>query len=260
MSLPWVKLHVPLLDNEDYKRFSPQAQHLYMTLLALAGKQDRGDYSGRLETSTGPLTISEVRAYARYPVAQLRAGLDQLLAAGFISRDAGGTLIIERFKEKAAPLDVIRSRANRERTANARHTDGVRSETEPEAEAEADRRIPSPSAPGKASEKAVVPPADLAAYLILDAVYPVVLEQHPDLAFSRNEWRTKNKRAAKALSEQGKTPAQVVGALNAAYGHKFAGYHEIVMLDKLREHWTKLSGSKRSASPTYKTLTPEDAG
>ena len=109
------------------------------------------------------------------------------------------------------------------------------------------------------AEKVKDPPADLAAYLILDAVYPVVLEQHEDLAFSRKEWRDKNKRAAKALADQGKTPDQVVAALRAAYADKFEGYRQIVMLDKLREHWTKFTNPKPSVTDPspYKPYVPD---
>ena len=147
MSLPWVKLHVPLLDNEDFKRFSPQAQHLYMTLLMLAGKQDQGDYSGRLETGTGPITLKEVRSHAQYTTPVLRAALDQLLSGKrpFVMRDADGTLVVARFREKAAPLDVIRkreSRADKAATAGGQRADSGRPKGEPEAEADVHRITP----------------------------------------------------------------------------------------------------------------------
>lgn len=138
MSLPWVRLHVPLLDNEDYKRFSPQAQHLYMTLLMLAGKQDQGDYSGRLEARTGPLTLGEVRSHTKYHPTVLTAALEELLASGFVVRDQK-TLVIDRFREKAAPLDVIRKREKRRddgRTAAGQRPDSGGPAGVPEAEAD----------------------------------------------------------------------------------------------------------------------------
>jgi hypothetical protein len=143
VSLPWVKLHVPLLDNEDYKRFSPAAQHLYTTLLLLAGKQDRGDFSGRLEAATGPLTTGEIRSHAKYEVATLNAALKELLKAKFVTRDDGGTLIVARFKDKAAPrsnLSTDRVRAHREREGNytgpVSETNETRSRNVAEVEAE----------------------------------------------------------------------------------------------------------------------------
>lgn len=135
MSLPWVKLHTSLLDNEDYKRFSDAARHIYVTLIMLAGKQDRGDYSGRLDTATGPLKPSEIAAYFRYDSATFQGALRQLAAAGFISKDLTKTIVVNRFKEKSAPLEVIRARKNR-RLAYEPNTNAVRTEYAPEAEAE----------------------------------------------------------------------------------------------------------------------------
>lgn len=140
MSLSWVKLHIPLLDNEDYKRFSPPAQHLYMTLLMLAGKQDKGDFSGRLETATGPITLKEVRSHAKWSPSILKSSLEQLLKANFILREKDGTLVVNRFREKSEPKSterVKRLRAKRDGNADgtvSKRNAAFQHETDTEAE------------------------------------------------------------------------------------------------------------------------------
>lgn len=119
---------------------------------------------------------------------------------------------------------------------------------------------PTAAEPGK-SEKTQVPPADLEAYLILDAVYPVVVERHPDLGMSRDKWRKSNKAAALDLAAAGHSPDRVVEVLRLAYAHEFAGYHGIVMLDKLSQHWASLVATKRKAPTPYpapESFTVED--
>jgi uncharacterized protein YdaU (DUF1376 family) len=129
-------------------------------------------------------------------------------------------------------------------------------------------RIPSKDSlrsSGDESKKTTVSDEDLAAYLILDAVYPVVLERHPDLGMSRDKWRKSNKAAALDFGEQGKTPEQVVMVLERAYGEHSKFYGGIVMLDKLALHWAALVGKKRpeiiarpSQDPVSEDLPPEE--
>lgn len=139
MSLPWVKLHTSLLDNEAYQRFSSAAQHTFTTCLMLAGKQDQGDFSGRLEIpNLGPIKIDEIAAKTKYDAATQKAALKELLAAKFLSRDLMGTFTVERFREKAAPLSTERTRRYRERHGNVAGTSQEHRANAPEVKTDAE--------------------------------------------------------------------------------------------------------------------------
>ena len=83
-------------------------------------------------------------------------------------------------------------------------------------------------------------PHQIAAYQLLDAVYPVVVEHH-EIALSRQAWRDRNKAAALDFVRQGKTSQQVLERLRAAYSGAGGGFYGgIVMLAKLAEHWAAI--------------------
>jgi hypothetical protein len=108
----------------------------------LAGKQDHGDYSGRLEVpNLGPITVADIAGKTKYSPRRQQAAIDEIVRAGWLSRDLTGTLVVERFKEKSAPLSAVstpRSRAHRERSRNGKETFPERRGNGAEAEAEAE--------------------------------------------------------------------------------------------------------------------------
>lgn len=113
MSLPWVKVHTSLLDNETYKRFSPEAKLTFYTALLLAGKQD---LNGRLEAPPfGPLTEKDFAEKTGYGLRVQRQALSQLLTAKFLSRDLLGCYSIERWDEKAGDDSVRAAARDRQR-------------------------------------------------------------------------------------------------------------------------------------------------
>ncbi len=97
-------------------------------------------------------------------------------------------------------------------------------------------------------------PHQIAAYQLLDAVYPVVVEHH-EIALSRQAWRDRNKSAALDFVRQGKTSQQVLERLQAAYSGAGGGFYGgIVMLAKLAEHW----GAIGRAAPQPTAPKPDD--
>lgn len=85
-------------------------------------------------------------------------------------------------------------------------------------------------------------PSEMGAWRILDAAWPVISGQH-ELAVKRRAWRDHNKRFAKDLADNGKTPEQVTAMLTLAYTHPEGKrfYGGITTLAKLIEHWPKLA-------------------
>lgn len=142
MSLPWVKLHISLLDNEAYKRFSNDAQFTFLICLMLAGKQDNGTYSGRLEVArVGPIAVADIANRMRFTPRRQQCAIDELLKAGWLSKDLTGVLTVERFEEKAAPksyLSTDRVKSSRERFGNENETKKTRSRNGPEEEVDTD--------------------------------------------------------------------------------------------------------------------------
>lgn len=126
MSLPWVKLHTSLLDNETFQRFTPAAKLTFLTALMIAGKQDLG---GRLEAP--PFGSIDSKAIALKtgcrPKYQDQA-LSELVAAGFLSVDLNGTYVVERWEEKAGDESRLanqRERARRYRGKKTSRDDAV---------------------------------------------------------------------------------------------------------------------------------------
>lgn len=143
MSLPWVKVHVSLLDNETFRALSPEARHTYLTCIPLAGKQDQGDYSGRLFIrGIGSMTVAGISLYTGYSERRQSTALDELVRVGLLERDLTDCLSVARFKEKSAPLSAVstsRTRAHRQRRFGTdEERSAERSGNAPEAEEEAD--------------------------------------------------------------------------------------------------------------------------
>jgi uncharacterized protein YdaU (DUF1376 family) len=86
-----------------------------------------------------------------------------------------------------------------------------------------------------------IDPADVSAWQILKAAYPVVSE-HVRLAMTHEDWNKRNKVAAIGLHKAGKTPEQVVSALRFAYTDPEASrfWGQLILLAKLAEVWHRL--------------------
>lgn len=84
--------------------------------------------------------------------------------------------------------------------------------------------------------------SDMAAYRILDAAFPMILDHVPDLRMTRKRWKQANKAAALDLVELSTKAEEVVDMLLVAYENPRARkyYGTITMLDKLVKHWPAL--------------------
>lgn len=221
MSLPWIKLHTTLLDNETYLDFSSEAQHTFLTCLMLAGKQDVGDYSGRLANDLRPMEARDVARKTGYSRRRQQAALEELLAAGWITRDLTGTLIVERFDEKAAPI-----KSNRERQRSARLRNVTRN-----ADVTLLDRYASVSETGQkqiveAEEYSLaslglqrnVTQEDLLRRrsAIVDAIWAELAKTAFARTMTKTEWRKRNNAVALDLAKAGVTPEQCVAAWESA--------------------------------------------
>jgi hypothetical protein len=112
MALPWVKLHVGLIDNDAFKRLSRGAKLTFFCSLSLAGKQD---LDGVLALRTGPMTPSEIGYYTGLSKAQQTECLDELVTAGFLIRGLDSAWAVAKWKEKAGDVSTTRTRAYRKR-------------------------------------------------------------------------------------------------------------------------------------------------
>ncbi|MHB1549651.1 MAG: hypothetical protein ACYCX6_00430 [Vulcanimicrobiaceae bacterium] len=83
---------------------------------------------------------------------------------------------------------------------------------------------------------------DIAARAVLDAAWAYLVDQVPDLALSRLQWRQRNKAVALDLVAQKKTPDDVVAMLEVAHEHPGAKFYRgLIMLAKLAERWHVLA-------------------
>ena len=95
---------------------------------------------------------------------------------------------------------------------------------------------------------------------ILDAAWPVVHAQHPDLAMTSTGWRQRNKSAALELVGTGYSPEAVVGLLTTCYTHPRLQryYGAVVMLNKLIEHTARLVEAQRERRAVAVIDAPSD--
>jgi len=119
MSLPWVKVHTTLLDNDRYRALSAAAKHTFTTAIILAGKLDVGE--GRLEIErVGPMSAAAICGYTSLRIKCQEDAIAELLQVGFFERDLTGTLRIARFEEKAGDDSRRASNAERQRRHRSR--------------------------------------------------------------------------------------------------------------------------------------------
>lgn len=112
---------------------------------------------------------------------------------------------------------------------------------------------------GEKTAKKTLHEADLKAYAVLDALWPVLFEYRPDIAMPRGDWRKRNKAAALSLVAAGKTPEECVRVLRLAYtGKKSAFYGNSIMLDKLQEHWAAIVAAGVSGAGPQREFKPKE--
>jgi uncharacterized protein YdaU (DUF1376 family) len=88
-------------------------------------------------------------------------------------------------------------------------------------------------------------PDDLLAYAVLEATWPLIAKQVPDLVDTPKRWRSKNKAGALALARK-MTPEQAAGMLTFAYQDPEASqfYGALTRLDKLGDAIPRLVALK----------------
>jgi hypothetical protein len=190
------------------------------------------------------MTVEEISRYTGLQQKQQIEALDDLVRVGFLSYNSADFMYaVERWNEKAGDSSRDRTRRFRERHRDVAETllqqksDGTDKEEDKEKDT-VTLRVPvvARSGKGKPSER------DLAAYAVLDALYPVIAAEH-DLRITRTDWRAHNKKATLGLVDTGTTAEQAVATLTTAYTHAKAKkfYGGITTVAKLVEHWSALS-------------------
>lgn len=250
--MQWFKDHTSLRHNKKYRRLSDRARQAFDNAMRAAAEYEQGD---SLATDLGPLDEDELAYDLIVKPKYLNVVLSELESSGFFVRD-GNVWRIAKFEEKTGTsTERVRRHRQKKRLEPSHETvSETVSETQKKPVTETrdtrSREIeieiedtnvsgdPSPKQPSLGVDK----PSDLDAYRILDAAWPVISGRH-DLAIKRADWRTHNKRAAKALAANDKTPEAVVAMLEIAYEHPEARrfYGGITTLAKLIEHWPKLA-------------------
>lgn len=119
MALPWVKLHVSLIDNDDFKRLSRAAKLTFFFAISLAGKCDM---DGELRVRTGSMSVAEIAHYSGLTEKQQREALDELVAADFLYMSLDSAYGVQRWKEKAGDTSTVRTKRFRERHKNVAET------------------------------------------------------------------------------------------------------------------------------------------
>lgn len=208
------------------------------------------------------------RAWPRRSAIAARAGVDRRTVTIAIGRLKDlGLIAVEKHPGRASVYSMVEhtqpsSRLGRRAdTLRSDRVDTLLSGT-PDIERNRERSqgtLQPAAAPKAKSGRAKTPDVNLDAYRVLDAVYPIVCEQHPDLGMSRDKWRKSNKGAALDFVAQGKSPDQIIETLRIAYGPQSKFYGGIVMLDKLAQHWAALLRSKTGAGADGRSM-PTDRG
>jgi hypothetical protein len=119
MALPWIKLHVSLIDNDAFKRLSTGSKLTFYTALGLAGKQDQ---DGALAVRGGPMTVAEIASYTGLSPREQVAALGSLVEFDFLSMREDSTYVVERWESKAGDGSRDRTRRYRDKQKTASET------------------------------------------------------------------------------------------------------------------------------------------
>jgi len=112
MSLPWVKVHVSVIDNDVFQALSGPARLTFLVAIPLAEKLGQG---GRLSTRVGPLTMASICKYTGLTEKHQRPALDELVTTLFFEHQADGAYAVARFSEFQGDSSASRTRAYRDR-------------------------------------------------------------------------------------------------------------------------------------------------
>ncbi len=99
MGLPWVKVHVSVLDNDVFKQFSGPARLTFLIALPLAQKLDM---NGALATRLKPLSVADIAVYTGLAMKHQPNALAELVKGGFLTL-SDSTYRVERFAEFQGP-------------------------------------------------------------------------------------------------------------------------------------------------------------
>lgn len=114
MGLPWVKVHVSILDSDIFQALTAPARLTFLVAIPLAEKLGQG---GRLATRVGPLSISNLCKYTGLAEKHQRPALCELIVALFLEIEADGAYSVCRFREFQGDSSTLRTRAYRGKTA-----------------------------------------------------------------------------------------------------------------------------------------------
>jgi hypothetical protein len=115
MALSWVKLHVSLLDNDAFRRLSPEARLTFLVSIGLAAKQNQG--GALVIRDVGPMSIDDIGLYTGLDHGAQEKALGELTKVGrFLSTDLTGAYVVERFSEKAGDSSAARTRRYRSKS------------------------------------------------------------------------------------------------------------------------------------------------
>lgn len=96
MSLPWVKVHVSVLDNDVFQGLSANARLTFLISIPLAQKLGQG---GKLATRLAPLTISQLQKYTGLSANLQANALDELAVSKFFEGSEAIGYTVARFIE-----------------------------------------------------------------------------------------------------------------------------------------------------------------
>lgn len=102
-SMPWVKLHTSLLNDERILELTDSARARFYELLMLAGIKDAG---GELIRADGkPMTVANIAIQLRLPVDRVDADLKELIGSGLLT-ETNGLFAVAGFAETQGPTQA----------------------------------------------------------------------------------------------------------------------------------------------------------
>lgn len=117
MSLPWVKLHTSLLDNDRFKLLTPEGKLTFYTAIALAGKLDSD--GALIINGWGPMRAANVASYTSLDNLVQTQALEELAKVGLLVVDQE-TLRVAKWDEKCGNPSHLTSQRKRQKTYRER--------------------------------------------------------------------------------------------------------------------------------------------
>lgn len=119
----WVKLHTTLHHHIAFRRLTPGARLVFYVCLEIAGDLEQD--GALVVRGGGPLTVAEIALEVGIKEPQAQAGLEALMAIGFMTRRADKAFVIERWAEKTEPEDRTAAERKRRQRDKSRVTPTV---------------------------------------------------------------------------------------------------------------------------------------